>query len=227
MRIDLAGERVHTGFEEQLLVALKIHFDAGVVPDFQWRGDGHERGDDRESEPPVPPRIDGEQPFGFGGVNERDAAQFETDASEERGHFPRRLRPAQETDDGAGDVEKSEGAKIPDVFFVRDGLADEAADEACGGGCRHAQPFVTDEGGESDDGAAEGADDASAQEAHQESAFEREIGEAVGVADETQGDAEDERRGHEEHEFEFLVGVAFLGKEHAAESVPAREESGD
>src|ERR1700688_1876476 len=200
MGIDLAGERVHAGFEEQLLVALEIHFDASVVPDFQRRGDRHERGDDCESEPPVPSRIDGEKPFGLGGVNERDAAEFETDAGKERGHFPGGLRAAQEANNGARDVEESEGAKIPDVFFVGDGLTDEAADEACGGGRGHAQPFVTDEGGKGDDGAAEGTDNASAQEAHQEGAFEREIGEAVWVADEAQGYAEDERRHHEEHE---------------------------
>ena len=86
---------------------------------------------------------------------------------------------------------------------------------------------MADEGRKGDEGATEGADNTAAEQTHQESAFEREIGEAVGVADETQGDAEDERRHHEEHEFEFLVGVALFGKEDAAESVPAREESGD
>src|ERR1700730_8336089 len=105
MRIDLAGERVHTGLEEQLLVALEIHFDASVVPDFQRRGDGHERGDDGESEPPVELRVDGEKAFGFSGdIHECDAAEFETDAGEEWRHFPRRLRAADEANDGAGDV---------------------------------------------------------------------------------------------------------------------------
>jgi hypothetical protein len=35
VRIDLAGEGVHAGAKEQLLMALEIHFDARVVPDFE------------------------------------------------------------------------------------------------------------------------------------------------------------------------------------------------
>ncbi len=34
MRIDLAGEGVHAGFQEELLVALEVHLNAGVVPNF-------------------------------------------------------------------------------------------------------------------------------------------------------------------------------------------------
>ena len=88
MGIDLAGERVHAGFEEKLLVALEVHFDAGVVPDFQRRGYGHERGDDSQDEPPVPFRVNREKPFGLGGFDESYAAQFEDDADAERRHFP-------------------------------------------------------------------------------------------------------------------------------------------
>src|SRR6202040_3063073 len=79
MRIDLAGKGVHAGFKEKLLVALEIHFDASVVPDFKRRGDGHERGDDGECGPPVELRVDGEKGFGFSGdIHECDAAEFET-----------------------------------------------------------------------------------------------------------------------------------------------------
>lgn len=146
-------------------------------------------------------RVDGKEPFGLGGINERDAAEFQADAGKKRGHFPGRLSAAQEADDGAGNVEKGEGAKVPDVFFIGDGLANEAADEARSSSGWHSQPFMTDEGGDGDDGTADGADHAAAEKAHQESTFEREIGEAVGVANEAKSDAEDERRGHEQHEF--------------------------
>ena len=84
-----------------------------------------------------------------------------------------------------------------------------------------------DEGRDGDDGATDGADDATAEKAHQEGTFKREIGEAVLRVYEAKRDANDERRGHEEHELQFLVGIALFGKENAAEGVPASEESGD
>ena len=108
-------------------------------------------------------RVNGEEPFRLGGLNESDTAKFEADAREEWRHFPGGLRATQEAYDGAGDVEKSEGAKIPDVFFVGYGLTDKAADQARGSGGGHAQPLVTYECRDSDDGTAERADDAAAE----------------------------------------------------------------
>ena len=52
-----------------------------------------------------------------------------------------------------------------------------------------------------DDGAANGADNAAAEQAHKKRTFEGEIGETIVGADEAKGDADDERGGHEEHQF--------------------------
>ena len=63
--------------------------------------------------------------------------------------------------------------------------------------------------------------------AHQEGTFKGEVGEAVLRIYEAKRDANDERRSHEEHELEFLVGIALFGEEDAAEGVPASQERGD
>ena len=39
VRIDLAGERVETGLDEQVFLLFELHFIAGVVPDLEWNGD--------------------------------------------------------------------------------------------------------------------------------------------------------------------------------------------
>src|SRR6266403_2795487 len=41
VRIDLAGERVHSGFPQKLLMAFEVHLDARVVPYFQRGSDRH------------------------------------------------------------------------------------------------------------------------------------------------------------------------------------------
>jgi len=227
MRIDLAGEGVHAGLQKKLLVALEVHLDARVVPDFERGGDGHERGDDGQDKPPVPLGVNGEEPLGLGGLHERDAAKFQADTDTERRHFPGQLRFFQEADDGFGNVEESEGAEVPEIFFIGDGLADQPAEQAGGGGGGHSEPLVRNQRGYSDDRSTDGADDAASEQAHQKSAFEREIGELVGVADKAKRDSDDERRGHEEHELQLLIGVALFGKEDAAEGVPSSKECGN
>jgi hypothetical protein len=225
--IDLAGEGIHAGFEQELLVALKIHLDARVVPDFERCGDGHERGDDGQDEPPVPLGVNGEEPVGLSGEPESNAAQFQANADAERRHFPGKLGFFQEANDRFRNVQKGEGAEVPEIFLIGNGLADQTAEQAGGGSGRHGEPLVRDQRGNGDNRAADGADDAAAEQTHQKSTFEREIGELIGIADEAEGNAEDKRRRHEKHELEFLIGIALFGEENAAESVPAGEECGD
>src|ERR1700730_9073086 len=49
MGIDLTGESIHAGLQQQLLVALQGHLDARVVPNLQRRGHGHQCSDDGQS----------------------------------------------------------------------------------------------------------------------------------------------------------------------------------
>src|ERR1700739_1948111 len=83
------------------------------------------------------------------------------------------------------------------------------------------------QGWNSDDRAADRTDNASPKQPHYKCAYKGEIGEAVVRADQAQGDADNERWRHEEHEFELLVGVALLGEEHLAKSPPARQQRGN
>src|SRR6476646_3669548 len=69
VRVDLPGKRVHARFQEKLLVPLEVHLDARVVPDFKRRGNGHERGNHRQYQPPVPLRMNREKPFRLRGVH--------------------------------------------------------------------------------------------------------------------------------------------------------------
>src|SRR5271165_4737101 len=95
--VDLAGERVHARFEEELLVTLEIHFDARVVPDFQRRGDGHQRSDHGQDKPPVPLRMNRKEPLGLGGVHQGNTAKLQSDAHSQRRHFPGELAFFQKT----------------------------------------------------------------------------------------------------------------------------------
>src|SRR5216684_239082 len=89
---------------------------------------------------------------------------------------------------------------------------------------RHGQPLVRHQRGNGDDGAANRPHDAAAEQTHQERAFERKIGEAVRESDQTQRDADNQRRRHEQHQLQLLVGIALFGEQHAAKGVPARQE---
>ena len=64
--------------------------------------------------------------------------------------------------------------------------------------------------GKTDQGAAEKADDASADEAHEERAFEGEVKEAV--AENAQDDSDRERWSEEKKQHDFLIGVADFCK---------------
>src|SRR5262249_42697551 len=150
-----------------------------------------QRSDDREAKPPVPIRIDREEPLGRSGKDQGDAAEFDAHTSGERKHFPGYFSFAEKTQRGPGDIEKSERAEVPKVFFVRDGLAHAAAEESGGGGGGHGGPFVSDQGGNGNDGAADGAYNAAAEKPHEECTFKGKICETVGSTDEAQRDAED------------------------------------
>src|SRR6266403_5783480 len=63
VRIDLAGERVHSGFQQKLLMTLEVHLDARVVPDFQRGSDRHQRRNHYQPQPPVPVGIDRKEPL--------------------------------------------------------------------------------------------------------------------------------------------------------------------
>ena len=172
-------------------------------------------------------RVDREEPLRFGGQDDSDAAEFEANAGSQRQHLPHDFALADHAHDGFGNVEEGERAEVPEVFLVGDDLADQATEQAGGGSGGHGEPFVGDQGGNSDDGAANRADDATAEQSHKEGAFEGHVGEAVGGAQEPEENAEKQGRAHEEHQLEFLVGIAFFREEDAAEGVPASQESSE
>src|SRR5208283_1977016 len=59
VRVDLAGERVHPGAQQQLLVALQVHLDARVVPNLKRRRHAHQRAQHHHAQHPVPVRVNG------------------------------------------------------------------------------------------------------------------------------------------------------------------------
>src|SRR5438874_1730691 len=70
--------------------------------------------------------------------------------------------------------------------------------------------------------------DAAAEQAHQERAFERHIGEGIGGAtNQAKSHAQNQRRHHEQHQFQFLIRVALLREQHAPQGVPPNQECGE
>jgi hypothetical protein len=82
--------------------------------------------------------VEGEEPFASGGHDQSDAAEFETHTGEKRQHFPHHFAVADHAHDRFRDVQEGEGTEIPEVFFIRDELADQTAEKAGGGGGGHA-----------------------------------------------------------------------------------------
>src|SRR5207245_4486309 len=46
------------------------------------------------------------------------------------------------------------------------------------------------------------------------------------TSNQAQRHAQDQRRNHKKHQFQFLIGVTLLGEQHAPKSIPAREKGG-
>ncbi len=121
-----------------------------------------------------------------------------------------------------GMLRKQKGAEMPDVFFFGHYFADHSGDKSDQRRGRTGEPFVIAKSRETDQRAAQQANDAAADETHEEGAFEGEIEEAV--ADEAQHDADGQRRRQEKQEHHFLVGVADFGEEQLAERAEADEQ---
>jgi hypothetical protein len=225
MRIDLAGERVHARFQQELLILLQVHLDARVVPDFYGHGDAHHRRKHHQQRVAQVLRMEIKEPIVRNDSCEFQLRHREHGAGEKRQHRPISLGVAHEAPDPFGDTQEEERAEMPDVFFFRHQFTDDAGKKAHQCGCRARKPFVIAESGKADQRAAEQADDSAADQAHQERAFEREVEEAV--SDYTEPNANSQRRGEEKQQHHFLVGVANFGEKHAAERTEAHQKSGE
>src|SRR6266478_4565297 len=127
-----------------------------------------------------------------------------------------------------GDVEERERPEVPKIFFVGNRLPDQTSEQSrCG--CRgHRQPLMRDQRRNRDDRAADRPHNAPSEQPHQKGALQGQIGERVrGPSHEPQGHAHEQRRRQEHRQFEFLVGIALLGEEHASKSCPPRQQRGN
>ncbi len=225
VRIDLAGERVHARAEQQLLILLEVHLDAGVVPDLDGHRDAHERGQHHEHRVPPRRRVIREQPARRNDLSEFDLYDVEEGADQQRQHGPVSFCVADAAPHPAGDAEKKERAKVPDVFFFGHRFADDSGEQADQRGGGTGNPFVVAKGGQADQRAAEQTDDASANQAEQKRAFEGEVEKFV--ADQAQQHADGEWRREEQQQHYFLVGVADFGEEQFAEGIKTNQQRGE
>ncbi len=114
---------------------------------------------------------------------------------------------------------------MPDVFFFRHHLAHHAGEQTYQRGHRTRKPFVIAEGGQADQRAAEQADDAAADQAHQKRTFQGQIEKPV-AADQAQHHADGQRRHQEQQQHYFLVGVAVFGEQKLAERAETHQQRG-
>src|SRR5258706_4178202 len=222
--IDLARKRVHARLEQQLLVPLEIHFDARVVPNLQRRSHGHQRRQHTKYQPPIPRRMDEDQPFRLGRHRDRHAAKLQHNASQQRQQFPRHLPVPNESHHVPRNVQKRERTKVPQLFFVWDRLAHQAAQQPRGSRRRHGQPFVCRQRRNRDNRAANRPHHAPAQQTHEKGALQRKVSEPVRQSHQAQRNAHNQRRRHKQHQFQFLVRIAFLREKHTPKGVPPRQQ---
>ena len=222
MRIDLAGERVHARFQEKLLVLLEVHLDARVVPDFYGHGHAHHRRKHYQERVAPVLRMKVEEPIMRNDACQHEFSHRERGAGEERQHDPISLGVTHEAPDPLGDTQEEKGAEMPDVFFFRQQFANHPGDKTHQGRRRAGKPFVIAKSGETDQRTAEQADDAAANQAHQERAFEGEIEETI--SDQAQHNADGQRRREKKHQHHFLVGIANFREKHAAERAEADQK---
>ena len=169
MRIDLAGERVHARFQQELLIGFEVHLDARVVPNLDGHGDAHHgRKDDEQIVAPIFDGRKSKSQRGGYGVGQFQFSYGQRGAGEQRKHGPVCFSVADETPDPLRNVQEKERAEMPDVFFFGHQFADHSGDESDERGGGTGEPFVVAEGRKADQRAAEQADDASTDEAHEE-----------------------------------------------------------
>ena len=87
-------------------------------------------------------------------------------------NLPRHLRVPHQPQHVPRNIQKREWPEIPQIFFVGNGLADQAAQQSRGRRRGHAQPFVRHQRRNRDDRAADGPNHAAAEQAHQKRAFQ-------------------------------------------------------
>lgn len=168
--------------------------------------------------------MDSEEPIPGNSSSQFDLADYKCRAGKEREHGPVPFPASHQTPEPLGDVEKEEWAKMPDVLLFRHGLADKSSEQTNESGHRARQPFVISECGETDQRAAEKADDPAADQAHEEGALEGQIKETV--AYQAKHHAQGQRGRQEEEQHHFLVGVAIFREDQVAKRAKADEESG-
>src|SRR5579863_8144408 len=111
---------------------------------------------------------------------------------------------------------------MPDVLFFGDPIPDLAGKKTDERRHRSRKPFVKAEWKQADQRASEQADDPAAEKSHEERSFKREVEKSI-AGDQTQHDANGQRRHHEEKEHHFFVGVAVLGEDQLAKSGETHE----
>ena len=223
VRVDLVGERRHTGRHEQLLLLLEAVLDACVVPDLDGSRHAHHRGEQDQGEVVGARGVDVEveEPLRAEAVAEHLPKQLERDGSEQEHELPVDLEIAGEPPQPPGERREHERREVPNRF-LRAELTQAAAGKAAADHERYRDPFAGSErrqaGHAPDDGARVGA----ANEADEEGAFEAEVGRVV--AEQQAGrHAADQRKGQREGEHEAIPQVAPLEDEDVPEPPVAHE----
>ncbi len=155
-------------------------------------------------------RIDREQPRRLRRQHQCHPSEFQSHAGQQRQQLPRHPGLAQEPQKVTRDIQKREGPKVPQILFVRDRLPHQSTKQPRRRRHRHPQPFVPHQRGNSNDRATNRTNDAPSQQTHEKRPLQGQIGEPVRKPDHPQRHANNQRRRHEQHQLQLLIGITFL-----------------
>src|ERR1039457_6266333 len=226
MGIDLALQGFHARLQKQPFLLFEFHFDAHVVQDFERDGNCHDgAGIDCEFDQPTV-AIKRENTARKGAMH-LDAHELESEDQQQEGSLPVDQRLANAAANPVVDAQVEERRERPHGFALGGNVPQQTRQEAGQNVHGEGEPFAKQQRWQRDQDAAGGSDEASADYAHQDGAFKRDIG-GVEVADPaTHQHAERDRDADDEDNFDLLAEVAFFAEEQNAEATGAHQHTAD
>src|SRR6185437_11916080 len=227
VRIDLTGEGIEAGLNQQAALGFELALDTGVVPDLDGNRNGENVGGGDGGGAP--------EGVGLGGVEARRHEALELDLErggsnedQEGKGLPIAEWAIQAIAQPAPELEIDEGGEGPDFLGAGCGAAQQATREASGGEERQRQPLTgSDQRGQGNERAAEGAGVEAADKADQERAGEAEVRSLEAGNGETDPNSAHQRESEEEGEGKALGQAAAILEQVALEGERAHEHGGD
>src|ERR1700744_1793380 len=217
--IDLTGERIETGLDEQVFLLFELHFIASIVPDLEWNGDAETGGGigGKAERQRVVGACDCEQ------FRVKDGAQFLTKKfgsqhPQQEQQLKERAAEVEGLSDQAEKVGVGKGREAPDVLFVGSEVTEHAAtqsDHRKEGKCKEFFSRGGDqERRDRDHHSGKPSADIPSRDAREKSALEREVEGGIGRGDNPDGHSGKKHNREPEGEAAALGESTLLAQQH-------------